>query len=81
MAAQDALWSRVVAADLPTSDDLLRLGSQEVAPEQFVQEFTSEDRNQPQADQATAHALSVERSRQYFAACEQVSLQGPLFVS
>lgn len=80
MAGQDALWTRVVAADSPAPDDAIlgHTGSQEFGNEQFVQEFSSEDRTKLMSDQANLNALSVERGRQYFAVCEQVCYMLPV---
>lgn len=74
MACQDALWSRVVAADAPAADDTVpgEPANQDSGREHFVQEFTLEDRTKLQSDQTTLNALAVERGRQYFAVCEQV---------
>ena len=72
MACQDALWCRVVAADAPTAEDAGEPATQDSGKEQFVQEFTLEDRTKLQSDQANLNALTVERGRQYFAVCEQV---------
>lgn len=74
MAGQDALWTRVVAADSPSPDDpiLEHSGSQSFGSEQYVQEFSSEDKTKMLSDQASLNALAVERGRQYLAVCEQV---------